>query len=106
MFVFLIAAFLLNRSSKLWYSLSLLALIFSIYFASSIFKLDRSNIEVAALTADSSVYSEPNKVGSVVLFSLHTGSPMKVLKKSNSFCKVELFDGKKGWIEESKMKQF
>lgn len=106
LFFFLVVAFLLARSSKLWFSLSLLAFLSSLYFASSIFSLDRSKTQVAALVADCSVYSEPNKIGSVVLFSLHTGSPMKVLKKSNSFSKIELFDGKQGWIEDAKMKIF
>ena len=100
----IISSLLFSKSTKLWYILALFFFTASLYFGTATFSLDRSEIEVAALKQDSDVYSEPNRIGSVVLFSLHTGSPMKVLKKSNSFCKVELFDGKKGWIEESKLK--
>ncbi|MBZ0326557.1 MAG: tetratricopeptide repeat protein [Altibacter sp.] len=50
------------------------------------------------------VKSEPT-LGSEVAFILHEGTKVQILEKDNQWCRIELADGKDGWLPTSELKE-
>ncbi|MBI5376356.1 MAG: tetratricopeptide repeat protein [Candidatus Schekmanbacteria bacterium] len=69
----------------------------SIYWSNNIY-------ERAVITDKEADVRSGNDVNSVTLFRLHEGSEAFVLDKNGSWVKIELEDGKKGWIQKSSIK--
>jgi len=69
----------------------------SIYWSKNIY-------ERAVITDKEANVRSGNDVNSVTLFKLHEGSEVFVLDKNGSWAKIELDDGKKGWIQKSSIK--
>lgn len=49
-----------------------------------------------------SVTSSPNQ-GATELFILHEGTKVKILKRHGTWCEIVIDDGKKGWVESSRI---
>jgi len=52
---------------------------------------------------ESTVRSEPNPQSSNA-FLLHEGTKIKILDNFNGFYKIELADGRQGWVKENDLK--
>lgn len=62
--------------------------------------LDRSEAVVTASSA--SVKSAPDNAATD-LFVLHEGTPVRITDRLDRWCEVTIADGKKGWVEQSKI---
>ena len=56
------------------------------------------NIEGVVLTKEITVRSG-NGINNTVLFQLHDGAELKIIKQDEGWIKIELKDGKRGWVE-------
>lgn len=109
LFVFLYIAFYFNQysSRKRWAFIgSLIALficIVAILFA-YIQKSDFDAHQPAILFAEESmIKSEPNTSSNQV-FILHQGTKVNVVEQLNDWCKIQLSDGKTGWVLQNDLK--
>ncbi|MDE5851520.1 MAG: tetratricopeptide repeat protein [Alistipes sp.] len=63
-------------------------------------QLDRS--EAVVMAASAAVSSAPDK-SATDLFILHEGTTVQIVDRLDKWCEVTIADGKKGWIENSKI---
>lgn len=63
-------------------------------------QLDRS--EAVVMAASAAVSSAPDKLATD-LFILHEGTTVRIVDRLDKWCEVTIADGKKGWIENSKI---
>ncbi len=63
-------------------------------------QLDRS--EAVVMAASAAVSSAPDK-SATDLFILHEGTTVQIVDRLDKWCEVTITDGKKGWIENSKI---
>ena len=63
-------------------------------------QLDRS--EAVVMAASAAVSSAPDK-SATDLFILHEGTTVRIVDRLDKWCEVTIADGKKGWIENSKI---
>lgn len=64
------------------------------------YQLDRS--EAVVMAASAAVSSAPDK-SATDLFILHEGTTVQIVDRLDKWCEVTIADGKKGWIENSKI---
>lgn len=83
--------------------ISIFLVVISVIFA--IIQFQEFNAEQPAIvfSEESSIRSEPNKRSSET-FVLHEGTKVNVLEELNSYKKIQLVDGKTGWIPEEDIK--
>jgi tetratricopeptide (TPR) repeat protein len=60
----------------------------------------------AVTAAETDVLSGPNPKTNSVIFRLEEGSPVKVHESVNGWTKIELADGKRGWLASANMKSY
>lgn len=83
--------------------LSLLVLLVSLAMAFQMYG-DAMNDKPAIIFAESSeVKSEPN-MGSEIAFTLHEGTKVQIIEQDDNWVRIELIDGKDGWIPASDLK--
>jgi uncharacterized protein YgiM (DUF1202 family) len=83
--------------------LSVLVLVVSLALAFQI-QTDVGKDKPAIIFAESSeVKSEPN-MGSEVSFRLHEGTKVQIIGKDDNWVRIQLIDGKDGWIPASDLK--
>lgn len=71
--------------------------IFSILFAASL-KADANSEDTAIVMVPvSNIKSAPNSTGNN-LFILHEGSKVEILEEAGQWCRIEISDGRQGWM--------
>ena len=96
-----------QRSKRLFFILSTLALIFcvfSVFFAIRQQNQSLSNKPAIVFAIESNVKSEPNNRSESV-FVLHEGTKVNVLEALGNWKKIKLADGKVGWILKDDIKE-
>ena len=69
------------------------------------FEIDRKNKPAIVFAPETSVKSDPNPNGQEV-FQLHEGTKVNILETFENWNKIQLYDGKVGWIKTSDIKPF
>lgn len=82
---------------------STLVMIFSVVFAYLQYDIQQKKKFAIVFAEESTVLSEPNPSSSNA-FILHEGTKIKLLDEFNNFYKIELADGRQGWIKENDLK--
>lgn len=107
--LFIITAFLMmgynfaptTRQRKLAFVLACVAMlfaIFSIFFAINLRSNARSNNFAIVMSPVSNIKSAPNSTGNN-LFILHEGAKIEILEQVGGWSRIELSDGRQGWIQ-------
>lgn len=73
--------------------------IFAVLFAASLRANANSQDNAIVMVPVSNVKSAPNATGNN-LFILHEGSKVEILEQAGKWCRVEISDGRQGWILE------
>ncbi|SHI64544.1 TPR repeat-containing protein [Mesonia phycicola] len=109
----LVAFFLLyhfaNRATKkrVFFSgfvVGLLVMISSVIFAYLQFDIQEKKQFAIVFAEETDVLAEPNSSSSNA-FTLHEGTKIKILDDFNGFAKIELTDGRQGWMKENDLKE-
>ena len=79
-------------------------MISSVVFAYLQFDIQQKKKFAIVFAEESTVLSEPNP-SSLNAFTLHEGTKIKLLDEFNNFYKIELADGRQGWIKENDLKE-
>lgn len=83
--------------------LSLLFAIASLSFTYSAFMRVKNNNPGIVFTPETNVQSEPS-LSSTLVFKLHEGTKVQVLEKVNNWHRIQLLDGKTGWLPSDDVK--
>ena len=78
-------------------SVSLLLAIASISFAYSAFAKAKNDKPAIVFASETDVQSEPS-LASTLAFKLHEGTKVQVLEEVNNWYRIQLIDGKTGWL--------
>ncbi|MDE3269191.1 MAG: hypothetical protein OYH77_02790 [Pseudomonadota bacterium] len=102
----LVTVFMFRRQLIFIFKLGILLVILAIILAI----LNHTKIHLARQwgaikNAATAVRSGANP-NSVVLFKLNTGAPLAIIKHANTYLKIELSDGRQGWVEASSVASF
>lgn len=73
--------------------------IFAVLFAFSLRAKAKSEDNAVVMVPVSNVKSAPNSTGNN-LFILHEGSKVEILEQVGKWCRIEISDGRQGWLEE------
>ena len=73
--------------------------IFAVLFAFSLRAKAKSEDNAVVMVPVSNVKSAPNSTGNN-LFILHEGSKVEILEEAGKWCRIEISDGRQGWLEE------
>lgn len=84
-------------------SLSLLLMIASVSFAYSAFAKANNDNPAIVFASETEVKSEPS-LGSTLVFKLHEGTKVQVLEEVNNWNRIQLIDGKTGWLPSEDIK--
>ena len=76
--------------------------IFAVLFAFSLRAKAKSEDNAVVMVPVSNVKSAPNSTGNN-LFILHEGSKVEILEQAGKWCRIEISDGRQGWLEEKDM---
>lgn len=72
--------------------------IFSILFATSLKANANSEDTAIVMVPVSNIKSAPNSTGNN-LFILHEGSKVEILEEAGQWCRIEISDGRQGWMQ-------
>lgn len=72
--------------------------IFAVLFAFSLRAKAKSEDNAVVMVPVSNVKSAPNSTGNN-LFILHEGSKVEILEQAGKWCRIEISDGRQGWLE-------
>ena len=102
----LITIFMFRRQLVFLFKLGLLLVILAIIIAilnhtKTRFARQWGAIKNAATTIHSG--ANPN---SIVLFNLNAGAPLVIVKRTDAYLKIELADGRQGWVQEDGVVSF
>ncbi len=92
-----------KRTSFTLSMLSLMAGILGVVFAYSAFAKAKNDNPAIVFTSETEVQSEPS-LGSTLVFKLHEGTKVQVLEEVNNWHKIQLIDGKTGWLPSDDIK--
>lgn len=84
-------------------ALSLLLAIASLSFAYSAFAKAENDNPAIVFAAETEVKSEPS-LASTLAFKLHEGTKVQVLEEVNNWNRIQLIDGKTGWLPSEDIK--
>jgi len=76
----------------------LLFAIFAVLFAANLRANANSEDEAIVMVPVSNVKSAPNATGNN-LFILHEGSKVEILEEAGKWCRIEISDGRQGWMQ-------
>ena len=88
---------LLKRLTFIGSIVTLLLIVICLAFAFKKFSLDKRDNPAIVFAQESQVKSDPN-LKSEEVFRLHEGTKVQVLETYNSWKKIQLSDGKTGWV--------
>lgn len=74
--------------------------IFAVLFAVSLRANANSQDQAIVMVPVSNVKSAPNSTGNN-LFILHEGSKVEILEEAGKWCRVEISDGRQGWMQKN-----
>ncbi|MBQ1219446.1 MAG: SH3 domain-containing protein, partial [Bacteroidales bacterium] len=74
--------------------------IFAVLFAASLRANANSQDNAIVMVPVSNVKSAPNATGNN-LFILHEGSKVEILEEAGKWCRVEISDGRQGWMQKN-----
>ncbi len=104
--LFLLFRFSRNRGgAKLSFILSLIilcAVIISLLFSLSAYNKAKGGDDAVVISAVGSVKSSPSQDGSPV-FILHEGTEVEILETLEGWSKIEISDGRQGWMKNSEL---
>ena len=86
------------------WTVSLLLCIISIVGAFTTENYEENTAYAIVFSEQSNIQSEPN-LRSETLYKLHEGTKVKVLEKVDNWKKIQLADGRKGWIPKKEIKE-
>lgn len=100
--VFIISYFLVITSwvKRLFFILGFVMLFaagFSVYFAQTLYTEQNNNKFAIVYVPETPINAEPNTESNTV-FTLHEGTKVKVVASLNDWKKIQLADGKVGWV--------
>ena len=72
--------------------------IFAVIFAANLRANANSENEAIVMVPVSNVKSAPNATGNN-LFILHEGSKVEILEEAGKWCRIEISDGRQGWMQ-------
>lgn len=75
-----------------------LLFVFSLLFAANLRSNAKSEDYAVVMVPVSNVKSAPNSTGNN-LFILHEGSKVEILEQAGKWCRIEISDGRQGWLE-------
>lgn len=106
---FLIAYFLIGISwlKRLFFTLAFVMLLgagITYYCAELQYRESYNSTYAIIYVPECAVNAEPNG-GSDVIFSLHEGTKVKILETLNLFKRIQLTDGKTGWVKKDDIRQ-
>lgn len=78
----------------------LLFAVFAVLFAASLRVNANSEDEAIVMVPVSNIKSAPNATGNN-LFILHEGSKVEILEEAGKWCRIEISDGRQGWMQKS-----
>lgn len=84
--------------------LSGILMIASLTFAFTQFNQQKNTRAAVVFNKEIAVHAEPNH-NSEEVFYLHEGTKVKVLDNFNGYARIQLNDGKRGWLKESAVKE-
>jgi tetratricopeptide (TPR) repeat protein len=96
-----------ERKKRILFSssiLSIVLMIFSLAMAFQIYGDSLNNNPAIVFTETVNVRSEPN-MGSEVAFILHEGTKVEIITKEDNWVRVEVANGKDGWMPAQDLKQ-
>lgn len=107
--VFVIAYFLINISwlKRAFFTFAFIMLLGMgmAWYCAELRYQDAHNSTYAIIyVPESTINAEPNG-SSDIIFTLHAGTKVKILEKLNLYKKIQLADGKTGWIKDSDIRQ-
>ena len=71
--------------------------IFTVLFAASLRANANSQDQAIVMVPVSNIKSAPNATGNN-LFILHEGSKVEILEEAGKWCRIEISDGRQGWM--------
>lgn len=97
-----------NKSSikRFYFSLSLISLLFSIFFSSILFSNTKKKEKISTgiiFSKELPVFSEPNMGDEI--FVLHEGTKVQIIEKLIGWEKIKLSNGAEGWVVEGKIEK-
>jgi len=106
---FFLLYYLANRATRkrIFFSgfvVGLLVMISSVVFAYLQFDIQEKKQFAIVFAEETDVLAEPNTSSSNA-FTLHEGTKIKILDEFNGFAKIELTDGRQGWMKENDLKE-
>jgi tetratricopeptide (TPR) repeat protein len=84
--------------------LGIVVMLASVTFAYLQYDIQQKKQFAIVFAEESDILSEPNPSSSNA-FTLHEGTKIKVLDAFNGFYKIELADGRQGWVKESEVEK-
>ncbi|MAN26345.1 MULTISPECIES: tetratricopeptide repeat protein [Mesonia] len=100
---YLSASVLKKRIFFTGFVVGIIVMIASVSFAYMQYGIQQSKKYAIVFAEESTVRSEPNPQSSNA-FLLHEGTKIKILDNFNGFYKIELADGRQGWVKENDLK--
>ena len=100
---YLSASVLKKRIFFTGFVVGIIVMIASVSFAYMQYGIQQSKKYAIVFAEESNVRSEPNPQSSNA-FLLHEGTKIKILDNFNGFYKIELADGRQGWVKENDLK--
>ena len=102
----LITIAMFKRQLVFIFKLGILLIIFAIIFAIlNHTKLRFARQWGAIKNAATAIHSGANP-NSIVLFKLNAGAPLTIVKRTDTYIKIELADGKQGWVQKEGVVSF
>ncbi len=100
---YLSASALKKRIFFTGFGVGIIVMVASVSFAYMQYGIQQNKKFAIVFAEESTVRSEPNPQSSNA-FLLHEGTKIKILDNFNGFYKIELSDGRQGWIKENDLK--
>lgn len=89
-----------KRVAFILWLIVLVVVILSFAFSFSSYKKAKGGDEAVVVSAVGSIKSSPSQDGNPV-FILHQGTDVKILETVEDWCKIEIADGRQGWVKSS-----
>ena len=87
-----------RKASFICACITFLMMLFSILFSANLASTGASNDYAVVMVPVSNVKSAPNSTGNN-LFILHMGTKIQILEEVQNWIRIELADGRQGWMQ-------
>lgn len=89
-----------RKIASVFWLIGILLFLISLCFSISLYNKAKGGGEAVVVSAVGSIKSSPSQDGNPV-FILHEGTDVKMLEKIEDWCKIEIADGRQGWVKSS-----